>query len=360
MLNFLIVLLPSFLVIAFKWYYYKDRGNKWQSRGRSVGTIDPQELMYSLLAAIVIAALSLIVFVASVNFKAADTQILNTEVKSKKSYMVSCSHMEDCNCRTEKDSQGNKYRKCDSCPEHAYDVDWTVHTPLGSFDIDRISRRGLEEPPRFKAVRIGEPAALSDSYRNWLLLDESSLLMYQATVNPQYAMPNYPTVYDYYRYNRVINYSKANTAWVNDYLNEWLKKKGSTKQLNIVTVFVEYPEDYFYQLMTHWRGGKKNDLILVFGMKDNKIVWQQSQTYAKGMNNRHLIEELKMATLNKEWSKELLDEMLLITEAKFNRIEASQFADNAKFIQPPLWLYILVIVLNMISSFVISRHFVRN
>lgn len=354
MLNFLIVLLPCFIIIWLKWAYYKNKG---QSRS-SVGTIDSTEVLTSFGASVLSSIVCVFLFLLYTHASVYDTEIWNGVVTGKEKDIVMCNHMEDCNCVEVTDKDGYKTEECDSCPEHAYDVDWNVFTTVGSLTVDRLSEQGTEEPPRWTAVKIGEPASLEKAYQNWLLMDETSLFLYN--VNKPYAVPAYPRVYDYYRVDRVFNTTKADTSWLNDKLNKWLIAQGAEKQLNVIVVLTHLQEDYYFSVMSKWKGGKKNDLILVFGVDDSgKIVWQKSSTYANGMNNMHLIEEIRRTAFGRTFNEHVINDVLKVAKDKFNRIDSNQFKDKAKFINPPLWLYILVIFLNSIITIVILRKHLR-
>jgi hypothetical protein len=366
MLEFLFVFLPSFLVVASKYVYYRKQAVHERS---SVGTIDGRELLASLGIALTVAVVSTGIFYSAVQWKAIDTQILNGVVTAKDSDHTSCTHMESCNCRyvTRKscDSNGKnctEYReeKCDECPIHDFDVDWNIYSSVGDYTVPRIDSQGLEEPPRWTKAVVGEPAATESWYKNPLLLDDDSLFLYSSRNVNTDKLPSYPGVYDIYRFNRVFNYTKADTSWLNDYLNSWLKYNGARHQVNMIAVLTTDTEDYFYRLMSYWKGGKKNDVILVFGIDDNGLIaWQRTNTYAMGMNNRHFIEEVQSVSREKKFDQAVIDSILTLTATKFSRIESAQFNERLREISPPTWLIVLMTVLNFISSVLVARYFTK-
>jgi len=219
-----------------------------------------------------------------------DVEIWNGRVTSKSSEHVSCSHSYQCNCR-ERCSGSGKDRSCstvcDTCYEHAYDVDWTVRLSTGdSIDIDRVDSQGILEPPRHAAAKVGEPAAAAHHYANYVKASPDSLFRHQG-IAERYAakIPPYPgKVFDYYRVNRVVTVGyelSDKAAWERD-LSELNADLGSKKQVNVALVVTAgLPTEFFYGLEQAWVGGKKNDLIVVIGSKDaGTIDWVDVMAWA--------------------------------------------------------------------------------
>ncbi len=195
-----------------------------------------------------------------------DQQFLNGVVTSKEWDRVSCSHSYTCNCRT--DSKGNT--SCDTCYEHSFDYDWNVYTNAGKgsdamFTIARIDRQGNNEPPRWSAVRIGEPVALERSFDNYVLAAPDSIFH---RVAGKRKMPSYPEGFDYSRANRLITDGVTvpdADAW-NTHLSDMLARLGPVKQANVVVVITrDSSPNYAEELRNQWLGGKKNDTVVVIG-----------------------------------------------------------------------------------------------
>jgi hypothetical protein len=216
-----------------------------------------------------------------------DTEIWNGRVVSKAQVQVSCEHSYDCNCRTEETCSGSgtsrsctSRRVCDTCYEHSYDYDWDVHTSnKETITIDRVDRQGVSTPPRWDSVIIGEPTAQSHSYTNYIKAAPSSLFRHQGLVQ-KYAgkLPKYPIeVYDYYRLNRLVSQGisvQDYRAW-NNGLAQINADLGAKKQVNMIVVLTNQPQEWYYALEEAWVGGKKNDAILVIGLdpETNKATW---------------------------------------------------------------------------------------
>ncbi len=229
-----------------------------------------------------------------------DISIMNGQVTAKERVKVSCGHSYRCRCYTSCSGSGKSRsctQHCSTCYEHGYDVDWRVSTSVGNLEIERVNRQGTKEPPRWTAVLIGEPASRTDSYRNWLKASPSSLFamneMKNDAVKYKGILPSsYPRVYDYYRYNRVLqlgtSYPQANE--LNNSLNMELRTLGPAKQVNIITVFVNTTDPlYRYAFERQWLGGKKNDVIVLFGLdKERKFNWVDVITIGKNSGNEYM------------------------------------------------------------------------
>lgn len=148
--------------------------------------------------------------VAIYNSNTSDVEVLHGQVTSKQSVHVSCSHSYRCNCYTTCSGSGSNQtctEHCSTCYDHSYDVDWMVYSQIGSLDIDRVDRQGLDEPPRFTKTKIGEPFSQTRSFENFIKGSPDTLFKRQGLVEKyKDKIPKYfADIYDYYRIDRVIN-----------------------------------------------------------------------------------------------------------------------------------------------------------
>lgn len=209
-----------------------------------------------------------------------DVEVWNGRVASKAKVEVSCSHDYQCNCyqSCSTDSKGSMScsTHCSTCYEHQNDWDWMVYTTNSEgIEIDRIDRQGSDEPPRFAAVRIGEPTSMKHIFTNYIKAAPDSLFQRQGLVEKWVGqLPEYPqTVYDYYRLNRIVGSVPDQNFW-NLALSELNADLGKAKQVNIILVFLDgKPQEYAYALEQHWLGGKKNDVIVLIDTAGGMIDW---------------------------------------------------------------------------------------
>ena len=236
-----------------------------------------------LIVAIISLLLPIGVISGGMFSQVADTEIWNGKVTSKVRDKVSCRHSYQCNCRTT-GSGKNQSTTCDTCYEHSYDIDWDVHSTVGTYSIATLDRQGLREPPRWTATAVGDPASKTHTFVNYIKGAKHNVLNREGT-KISYAMPVYPAnVFDYYKINRAVSVDNAMpnlTVW-SDQISLALRDLGPSKQLNIVMVFTKNPEVYADQLNAAWLGGKKNDVIIVIGTTDHvKADWIKVLSWSK-------------------------------------------------------------------------------
>lgn len=223
-----------------------------------------------------------------------DVEILNGQVTGKEKVRVSCSHSYTCNCVTSCTGSGANQSCstiCQTCYEHSHDFDWRVATTVGKLEINRVDRQGTEEPPRWTAVQIGEPAAVENSYTNYLKAAPNSLFDMKLAESEigKYNLPPVNGVYDYYRYDPVIDLSGkvTNVKQWNAHLRHEMRRLGPLKQVNVVVVFVPASVgiEYASTLERARLGGKKNEVTIVIGVEETKIEWVQSFTFGRSSGN---------------------------------------------------------------------------
>jgi hypothetical protein len=272
MVFFVLLLVPA--VVGLLFYLFSN------------ARITPKEFALMMVVQIVVAGASAgIIYYSNTH----DVEIWNGRVTDKKREIVSCTHQSCCSWGTCSSGSGkNKttYRCCKRyCDDHPFDVDWPVYTSLGErIEIDRLSRQGLEQPPRWTTAIVGEPSSTEHSYENYIKAAPDTLFRRSQTQIAN--LPPYPDrVYDYYRSQSFypIDLTVFNTAVWNKELNEVNAKLGKSKQVNIFFVPVlNKPRDYFYDLERAWLGGKKNDVIIVAGVNaDLQYQWVEVMSWTK-------------------------------------------------------------------------------
>jgi hypothetical protein len=374
--HFLVCLIAGFLMTFSRWFKHKDAPEdpnypKWKRNRIGISSnhekITGKEFALSALCNIGVAIFSMIFFFIYLTTQASDFEIWNGQVVNKERNEVSCSHSYDCPpckkvCTKRSDGSKSCHKECSTCYKHDYDVDWDVFTTVGTFTISRGAgnEQGLRPPRDWKNAQIGDPAASEHGYENFLLIGDDSLTFKSESLEERYAaiIHGYPEVYSYYSYNRVLNTTKAGTSWLNDKVSKWLSTKGNQKQLNIIYILTEESPDYFVATMSKWAGGKKNDLIIMVGMDQSgkEILWFNANTYAKGMNNRELITELKFMSVGKPFTPQLVDAHLAMIDEKFVRLPAETFAKKKSEVQIPLWFSLIMATLNLLASYGVSRY----
>lgn len=290
-----------------------------------------------------------------------DVQILNGEVTSKSKDRVSCSHSYSCNCRTV-----NKTTTCDTCYEHPYDFDWNVHSNVGTFSIDRIDRQGVKEPPRWTSVTIGEPVALEESYINYIKGSPSSIFNKQSlefAKRYEVSIPQYPTVYDYHKANRVIpvGLNLDNLAAWNDDLSIALKKLGPAKQSNVVIIIAKDKSvEYAEAVNAKWLGGKKNDVLIIMSVDNDKnISWVRVFGLTKTTSIKtYLRNDLQdMKVLDREKTIQIISDNVM---KYYDRKSMEDFKYLMSNIEISGLAFFLIFLLSVVSSAFLSWIFAHH
>ena len=231
----------------------------------------------------------------STSLNSRDVEILNGEVTKKIRDEVHCRHSYKCHCyeTCSTDSQGHRSctEHCSTCYDHDFDVDWDVHSNLGSWTIDTIDRQGLKEPPRWTVVKAGDPVSMTNSFENLVKASQSSLFNTEQVAKElakyKGGFPGYPAnVYDYYKHNKLVlvglSLPKAETDKWNYLLANSAKKLGPKWRANPLVVLVKgQPADYANALEMAWLGGKLNDVVLVVGTDTGKDVkWARAFSWS--------------------------------------------------------------------------------
>lgn len=279
MLIFFITIFLAPVLLSLLFFICQDETkNNW----RNIGVISVKEFLMMVGAQLLIAGTaSAIIYHSDVS----DVEIQNGYVGKKAQVSVPCSHSYQCNCREECSGSGKDrscYTHCDTCYEHSNDWNWDVYTTNNeTITIDRVDRRGSDEPPRWSLVRVGEPTAIEHSFTNYIKASPDSLFRYQGLYEKhKNSVPKYPRVYDYYKVNR-FKVVGSLPITKNEY-NEWnanlMKLNGTLGRKNQVNIHVilgkNKSPDWFYAVEQSWIGGKKNDAVLIVSVdKDMNIQW---------------------------------------------------------------------------------------
>lgn len=318
-----------------------------------------------------VSILSALVFVgityASLYSNMMDTEILNGEVTGKYKDTVTCTQSSSCKhyylkekCTKYTDSNGKRKKSCTSKKvfDYPYEVDWYVKTNVGGeHEIERVNRQGTVEPKRYTITKVGDPASDTHTYMNYLLGSEDSLFYAKKLKDDTPAelvkqLPKYPKIYDYYKINHFINLTPLPTPDYNTYLSEVLKSMGAAKQVNIVIVQYDWTNTAIPDAtIANWRGGKKNDVLMFFGVdKDGNIKHFQSTSFGKGMKNELLHAQLRMDMLGATMSMDTVKHSVDLVNDKFNRLPNEEFKYLIYKLQPSTGAMLLASVLSLIVS----------
>ncbi len=292
-----------------------------------------------------------------------DTAVVNGKVTSKEREKVHCRHSYQCHCYTTCSGSGNNRhcsQHCSTCYDHSYDIDWTVGTTVGNHSIDTIDRQGLREPPRWTAVKIGEPAHDTREYTNYIKGAPESLFNHALLVQNKYVIPQYPSnIYDYYRINRVVEVGVVlkHKVQLNEQLNLLLRDLGPRKQVNIVPVFTSYDSNFARVLEAKWLGGKKNDVVVVVGLnKDQSFSWVYVFSWSKQSIVNYQIQNA-ITDMGSMDVNQFVNVVGTSIDKSFVRKSMKEFEYLKNDISPPTWCVILALLLAFFGAIGLGYYF---
>jgi len=319
----------------------------WQEAGLNVG------LVVICLCAI---------WYGSIHSQTRAVEIWNGQITGKDRVRVSCSHSYECNCRNYSCGEGGKdtCRTCDTCYEHSYDYDWEVYTNIGDFDISRIDRQGVKEPPRWSRVQPGQPAALEKPYTNYLQAVPDSLYnMGNLNLEGLPPVPAYPRVYDYHYADRVLTVGVTMpdiTQWNTD-LSLMLRALGPQKEANVIVIIVNTADrNYRHKVEAAWVGGNKNDVVVFLGVQEHNghadIVWTDVMTWALNTGNELFQVQLRDALAESEELNRITVLSTIDQHIKdgYTRPQMADFEYLKKSVQPPFWVVMFCALLSVFGS----------
>lgn len=337
MFEFALLLIPSLLVLIFMKFKYDHH-------------ISTKEVLIHAGLCVVGALVVLAGNYAFLYSNLTDTEILNGEVISKYNHKETCTQSSSCKhyytkekCRSYTDSKGKRQKSCTTYKvfDYPYEIDWYVKTTVGESRIERVNSQGTYTPQRWEIVKKGDPASAENTYMNYLFADEHSLFTenkFEDTYDEKYraSVPPYPYVYDYYKTNHVINLTNLDISGIDDYISNELKVLGPEKQLNIVVVIYSYKDSQMVNaIISKWRGGKKNDVIMFYGIDENGVVQSyKSTSFAQGMNNEKLHADLRINAFSKKMSIDLIQDQVHNISTEYKRLPNETFSFLKYKLQP--------------------------
>lgn len=315
---------------------------------------------------------------------ASDTEILNGTVTGSHSWRFSCptntsnpcTNGYTCHSRmicettgSGKDQTTTCHEEHDTCYVYDWEQNWYVDSTLGDFQIARVDDQGAKEPPRYSIVRIGDPVSTTHGYMNWVKASADTLYAEADHDVEHYAalLPTYhQRIYDYYKLNRVYtpNVKLANISQWNDALSRMQGPLGSTKQININLVIVEgVARDYAPAVRRHWEGFKKNESVIVVGLRGGLIDWAESMSWSKNsiydVDLRNMIEDRRGTAFASIDPTEFVGSISEIVRRDYVRRPMKEFEYLKGEIPPPAWMIwvasIMALLYGVGTSYVFNR-----
>lgn len=325
------------------------------------------EHIVSLKEFLILVAVSIFISIISMvciyNINIYYDEYWNGLVSKKERKKVSCEHSYKCMCFTTCDSKGNCTQYCQTCYEHSHDFSYYVYDTAGHiFTIQRVDRQGVNIPPRWNSVNIGEPTTAVHSYKDYIKSTKGNLFKKDVKYE-EFKIPTYPRIYDYYRTERILllNVSIQNIKEYQNKLSEINGKLGPSKQCNIILVIVKKQNpNYYYALNQKWQGGNKNDIIVIISVgDDNKIEWSNIICLAQSDLFRVKLRD-SIQSLNSLDMDLILKEIESNTKLYYQRKRMRDFEYLSASVEPTALQLIISIIINSIICLFLTYVFYNN
>jgi hypothetical protein len=249
--------------------------------------------------------------------------------------------------------------------QYNYDYDWEqkyfVKSTIHTYQIPRVDRQGVNTPPKFAELNIGDPVTAQVSYTNYIRGASSSLFNEQ--LPPEQIPPiAYPSVRELFKANRVIITGiPANASFQQSWnreiaiLNSNIRETGANAIVVVTGTDRKFPES----LAQGWEAHNINDVIVVIGMDGETVSWVDVRSWSSNsivnVEIRDRITDLK--TLDTSEINSIIESSIM---SGFKLQSMDKFEYLSDDIKPPMWTFIWAFIILMIITPIITLFFNRN
>ena len=301
-------------------------------------------------------------FIANISSQTSDTEIWNGYITGKDRIEDHYLDPYDCNCYTTCSGSGTTEsctETCSTCYEDRYTVDWTARSTIGEFEIKSLDSGSKSvyrtpDPKFYTQIKKGDPCSKAKEYTNYIKAVPESLFSSfngeSLSIQYQKIIPNYPKIYNHYSINRILD-AGVKIPEINKhnlYLSEKLKTIGASKQANIIIINTSAnDQNYRYALEYAWKGGKKNDIIVLIGSPEYpKISWVDTITLGSNAGNSlmTILIRDRLLDLGKiDNYNSVIDTITKTVIEKFDRKPMADYEYLKDEISPPEWFIWLLL-----------------
>lgn len=217
------------------------------------------------------------------------------------------------------------------------------------YEISRVDAQGVNTPPRFAEIKIGDPVSTSVSYTNYIKGAASTLFNVKYEDVPPIA---YPKIYDYYKARRVIYFGVPASF---DFVKQWEGKLAELNtsirktKANVIIVVVDSTRDWAERLAQAWDAHNINDIVVVIGTQGDTITWVDVRSWSS--------DELVDITIRDEILKignvdpDKINNIIYDSVVRYYKMQSmDDFEYLADDIPPPMWMYIIAAIVLLIIS----------
>ncbi|BAO04729.1 uncharacterized protein CBO05P1_010 [Clostridium botulinum B str. Osaka05] len=213
-----------------------------------------------------------------------------------------------------------------------------------------------------KFYPIGMPTSSVHTYENKVQASYSIYKHKDINLKEYKDLPKYPTeMKNDIQIDRFIGNIKNKDKIIKSLneVNSDLNSKENNKQVNLIFINLgNKPQDYGFALQDYWEGGNKNDFVICFGSKNNKVIWCYPFSWADSQKSERLKinvrNYMKKVNLNDDFNKNIEDIGAMVKKD----FERKEFADfNYIDIEISKVAIIFIILLNIIAGYIILKEY---
>jgi hypothetical protein len=323
----------------------------------------------SVISFLFVAGVSLLLITATTYRDLGDVEVVNGQVLSKERNHGSYIRPYTCNCRTISTGKTST-TVCSTCFETRHTVEWLAKTSVGVVTFDKkdsgsSSVYNSPDPAAYTECYTGQPVSLQRAWANYIKAEPESLFntkldtqMYSESV------PAYPKVHSFYKINRVLDVNsglpQSTITSLNDSFNHALKELGPSKQVNIITILTSINDPYYkHAVENQWVGAKNNDVVLLFGVDGNNILWSDAFTWGLNTDNEMFVASLKskLSSMKTFEVQEVVTQTTDTISSLYNRPSREKFRYLFDSLTPPVWVVAICWLLSLLGTVVLTYIF---
>lgn len=199
-------------------------------------------------------------FYGPMYWQASDLELFSGSVVEKKRVYDPETETYDCG----KDSKGNTQTCTRTIPRWR----WDVISDIGDDKFSEYTHQSIRSPEIYSRAQIGDPFTSSHRFLNFQNVSEQSVLLDRESAGEYVGwLPEYPHIYSGFKVQRGFSTSPlVDQRVLSNMLNVAHKRWGPMHGVNVIVVVIGPQTDankFFYALRSKWKGGKKNDAVLV-------------------------------------------------------------------------------------------------
>jgi hypothetical protein len=221
----------------------------------------PTSIISFLVGAVVAVAL----FYGPMFWQASDVEILSGSVAKKQRVYDPETEYYDCG----KDSHGNTKTCSREIPRWRWDV-------ISDYDdsYSEHTYQSIRAPEIYSATQIGDPFASTKRFMNYQNVSEQSVVVDRFSAEEYKGwLPSYPHIYAGFKVQRGF----SNTPYMDQRvlskaLSVAQKRWGPMHGVNVSVIVLDHRtvwHQFINALAAKWKGGKKNDAVLVLGLDES-------------------------------------------------------------------------------------------